>query len=409
MTVSIEDIRRAADLIKGQINPTPCVSSQTLSEITGATVYLKCENLHFTASFKERGALVKLLSLTSEQKQRGIIAMSAGDHAQSIVLHARRLGIRSVIVMPRFTPSIKVEHTQALGAEVILHGETLDETISFTQRLADQRGLELIHPFDDEKVIAGQGTAAMEMIEICPDLDVILVPVGGGGLISGTAIAAKGMRPSIEVIGVEAERFPSMSRALGGTMLECGTTTIAEGIAVKSPGKLTLPIVQKYVRDILLVDESDIENAVLLLLEVEKTVVEGAGASGLAALIKNRDRFSGKKVGLILSGGNIDLLILSSIIQRGLVRSGRIARMRVETRDVPGALAGVAHRIAEAKANIVEVHHQRAFTNRPVQVAEIDFVLQTRGADHVQEIIESLIAAGYQATWMDDDPIRLTR
>jgi len=396
MTLGVEDIREAEKAIRGSIEETPCAHSRVLSQITGADVILKFENLQFTGSFKERGALVKLLSLTPDKQCGGVIAMSAGNHAQAVAYHARRLGIPSVIVMPRFTPNLKVEQTRQLGGEVILHGDGIDEAGACARKLAQERNLCLIHPYDDEKIIAGQGTIALEMLAAFPDLEILLVPIGGGGLISGVAIAAKAVNPAVRVIGVEASRFPSMFRALKELPGEFGRFTIAEGIAVKEPGRLALPIVRDRVDEILLVEEGDIEEAVLLLLEVEKTVVEGAGAVGLAALLKYRERFKGKKAGLILSGGNIDLLVLSSIIQRGLVRSGRLVRLRVELRDLPGALAEVTARIAEADGNIVEVSHQRAFTNLPLQSAEVEFILQTRGLEHVDRIMNALLSAGYE-------------
>jgi threonine dehydratase len=403
MTVTLNEIRSAAEQIKNSIVHTPCVPSKTLSAVTGAQVFLKFENLQFTASFKERGALVKLLSLTPEQRESGVIAMSAGNHAQAVAYHAQRLGISAVIVMPRFTPNIKVEHTRAFGAEVILHGEGLTEASEFARNLAGKRQLVIVHPYDDNKIIAGQGTIALEMLAAFPDLQILLVPLGGGGLISGVAVAAKGMRPAVEIVGVQTKRFPAMLQALQGVEIECGSSTIAEGIAVKEPGQLTLPIVRECVDEILQVDESDVEAAVLLLLEVEKTVVEGAGAVGLAAMMSNRDRFAGRKVGLILSGGNIDMLILSSIIQRGLVRSGRLVRLNVEVRDVPGALAEITRLLGAGDANIIEVKHQRAFTNLPLQSAEVEFVLQTRGLEHLKQVVGELSLAGYKVRLLNKD------
>lgn len=401
MSVSLEEIRSAAEAIDGYIVNTPCCSSLTLSEITGAEVILKFENQQFTASFKERGALVKLLSLNEHQRKQGVIAMSAGNHAQGVAYHAQRLGIPATIVMPRYTPNVKVERTRAFGVEVILHGEGFDEACEFTQELAKQKDL-LIHPYDDEDVIAGQGTIALEMLDDFPDLDVIVVPIGGGGLISGVATAAKRIRPDIEIIGVQAARFPSMFQTVRGRSIKCGTNTVAEGIAVKTPGNLTLPIIKELVDEILLVEESDIEEAVLLLLGVEKTVVEGAGAVGLAALLKNRDRFEERKIGLILSGGNIDLITLSSIIQRGLVRSGRLVRLRVEVPDVPGALADVSKILADENTNIVEVRHQRAFTSLSLQSAEVEFILHTLGTKHIQQILAVLIEHGYEVALLDE-------
>jgi threonine dehydratase len=403
MPVSFQDVRSAAAAIAGAVVATPCLHSRTLSGIAGAQVFLKFENHQFTASFKERGALAKLLSLTAERRAAGVIAVSAGNHAQGVAYHARRLGIPAVIVMPRFTPHVKVEHTRAFGAEIILLGENFDEAKTFALELMVQRHLTLVHPYDDEKVIAGQGTIALEMLAAEPDLDVLLVPVGGGGMISGMAIAAKLIKPGIEVVGAQTLRFPSMYCALKGLKPEFGTNTIAEGIAVREPGKLTLEIVRNQVDDLILVDEGDIEEAMLLLLEIEKTVVEGAGAVGLAGLLINRDRFAGKKVGLVLCGGNIDPLTLADIIERGMVRSGRLTRLQVQLRDLPGSLAKVTACLAEANANIEEVHHERAFTRLPVQTAEVDFVLETRGHDHIQQIIAALEAAGFKARRHDSD------
>ena len=398
MTVTPKDIHDAAEVIRGRVVNTLCAPSITLSKITGADLILKFENLQFTGSFKERGALNKLLALSPEDQKTGVIAMSAGNHAQAVAFHAQRLGIPAVIVMPRHTPNLKVEHTRAFHAEVILQGEDFDEAGSFARELASKRGLVLVHPYDDEKVIAGQGTVALEMLEAFPGMEALVAPVGGGGFIAGCAVAAKSVNPGITIYGVETKRYPSMFCALRGTPSKWGTSTIAEGIAVKEPGSIPLKIVRDCVDDIFLVDEGEIEEAVLLLLEVEKTVVEGAGAVGLAAVMKYKELFSGKKTGLILSGGNIDLLVLSSIIQRGLIKTGRLVRLRVELRDVPGALAEVTRRIADAEANIVEVHHQRAFTDLPLQSAEVEFVVQTRGLVHVRKLLDTLKSAGYRVT-----------
>jgi threonine dehydratase len=299
--------------------------------------------------------------------------------------------------MPRFTPHVKVEQTRAFGAEVILHGENFDEAKAYALKVMAQRQLTLVHPYDDDKVIAGQGTIALEMLDAHPDLDALIVPVGGGGMIAGMASAAKALKPGIVMIGVQTARFASMYAAVKGLKPEFGSNTIADGIAVKEPGKLTLEIIRRQVDDIVLVDEGDIEEAMLLLLEIEKTVVEGAGAAGLAGLLCNRERFAGKKVGVVLCGGNIDPLMLADIIERGMVRAGRLTRLRVELRDLPGSLAKVTAALAEANANIEEVHHERAFTQLPVQSAVVDFVLQTRGHDHVRQIIAALEAAGFNA------------
>jgi threonine dehydratase len=395
MPVSLQDVRDAAATISGAVLDTACLLSRTLSGIAGAQVYLKFENHQFTASFKERGALNKLLSLDAAQRRAGVIAVSAGNHAQGVAHHAQRLDIPAVIVMPRFTPNVKVEQTRAFGAEVILHGENFDEAKAHALQVMVQRQLTLVHPYDDEKIIAGQGTIALEMLDAHPDLDVLIVPVGGGGMIAGMASAARALKPGIEMIGVETLRFPSMYSALKGTRPEFGSNTIADGIAVREPGKLTLEIIRRQVDDIVLVDEGDIEEAMLLLLEIEKTVVEGAGAAGLAGLLLNRTRFAGKKVGVVLSGGNIDPLTLADIIERGMVRAGRLTRLQVQLRDLPGSLAKVTAALAEANANIEEVHHERAFTHLPVQSAVVDFVLQTRGHDHVKQIISVLEAAGF--------------
>lgn len=403
IALNLDDIRNAHRAIAGSIVDTPCLHSRTLSEVCGARVYLKFENHQFTASFKERGALNKLLSLSVEQSRNGVIAASAGNHAQGVAYHAKRLQIPAVIVMPRFTPFVKVEHTRAHGAEVVLQGENFDEAKAHAYALAEQRRLTMIHPYDDEKVIAGQGTIALEMLRDFPDLEVLLVPIGGGGMIAGMAVAAKAIRPNIEIVGVQTKRFPSMYCALRCETPVFGTNTIADGIAVKQPGELTRPIVQALVSDVLLVDEGDIEEAIVLLLEIEKTVVEGAGAVGLAALRKYADRFRGKRVGLVLCGGNIDPLTLADIIQRGMVRAGRLAQIQVELRDLPGSLAQVTAFLAEANANIEEVHHQRAFTNLPVQSAEVDFVLETRGREHVEQILQGLRGLGFKARLHNSD------
>ena len=398
MTISIQDIYEAAEAIGDSIVKTPCTKSQTLSEITGAEVILKFENHQFTASFKDRGALFKLLSLNPEQSKAGVIAMSAGNHAQAVAYHAKRLGIPATVVMPRYTPNVKVERTHAFGAEVVLHGNGLDEASDHTEELARDRGLNLIHPYDDEKIIAGQGTIALEMLEVFPGLEMLVIPVGGGGLIGGNAVAAKAIRPEIEIVGVESQRFPSMYQAMKGIPIKCEENTIAEGIAVSKPGRLTAPIVRDLVQEILIIEESQIEAAVLLLLEVEKTVVEGAGAVGLAALLTNRQRFEGRKVGLILSGGNIDMLTLSSIIQRGLVKSCRLVRLRVGIPDVPGALSEVTRLLGENNANIVDIRHQRAFTNLSLRFADVEFVIQTLGKEHINHILDVLKEAKYEAS-----------
>ncbi|MDH5263338.1 MAG: threonine ammonia-lyase [Betaproteobacteria bacterium] len=406
MTVTIDDIRAAAGVLRGQVVDTPCLHSRTLSEITGAQVYLKFENHQFTASFKERGALNKLASLGPAAAGKGVIACSAGNHAQGVAYHASRLGIPAVIVMPRHTPFVKVEHTRKHGVEVILQGDDFDEAKAHALALERTRGLTLVHPYDDEKVIAGQGTIALEMLREHPQLDLLLVAIGGGGLIAGMATAAKALKPSIEVVGVETTRFPSMVHALRGTTPAFGASTIAEGIAVKEPGRITREIVSRLVSDILLVDEGDIEQAIVMLLEIEKTVVEGAGAASLAALLREPGRFRGRQVGLVLCGGNIDPLMLAEIIERGMVRAGRLARVRVEVRDLPGSLARVTACLADMNANIEEVHHQRAFTQLAVQNAEVDLVLKTRDHGHVREIVDALTAAGFAARVRNFDDLQ---
>ena len=395
--LTLQDIRDAATRLRGQVANTPFVESRTLSEVTGARVFLKFENLQFTASFKERGACNKLSQLSNEERRRGVVAMSAGNHAQGVAYHAQRLGLRAVIVMPRFTPGVKVERTRGFGAEVVLHGDTLDEARAHAHALGEQQQLVFVHPYDEEAIAAGQGTAALEMLEAEPDLDTLVVAIGGGGLIAGMATAAKAIRPDIEVVGVQTVRFPAMFNAVKGTHHPQGSSTIAEGIAVGTPGRVTQPVVATLVDDVVLVDEGDIEQAIVMLLEIEKTLVEGAGAAGLAALLKEPARYAGKKVGLVLSGGNIDPLLLAAIIERGMVRSGRLARIRVSARDVPGMLARIVTTVADAGANVEEVHHQRAFTALAVQNVEIELVLQTRGPAHIAELLQRLRDAGLQA------------
>jgi threonine dehydratase len=395
--IDLADIRQAAGRLQGQVLDTPCVESRTLSQITGAQVFLKFENLQFTATFKERGACNKLVQLTDEERRRGVIAMSAGNHAQGVAYHAQRLGVRAVIVMPRFTPGVKVERTRSFGAEVVLHGDTLDEARSHALALAQAQGLVFVHPYDDEAIIAGQGTVGIEMLQAQPDLDTLVIAIGGGGLIAGIATAAKALKPGIEVVGVQTVRFPNMYNAVKHQSLPQGGSSIAEGIAVGTPGRLTQALIEKYVDDIVLVDEGDIEQAIVMLLEIEKTLVEGAGAAGLAALLKDPARFRGRKVGLVLGGGNIDPMLLAAIVQRGMVRAGRLARLRVCARDVPGSLARITAVISEAGANIDEVHHQRAFTMLTAQNVEIELVIQTRGRDHIRAVLDALHASGFSA------------
>ena len=398
--LTLETIQAAAERLHGQVLETPCVESKTLSQVVGAQVFLKFENLQFTASFKERGACNRLAQLSPGERARGVVAMSAGNHAQGVAYHAQRLGLRAVIVMPRFTPGVKVERTRGFEAEVVLHGDTLEAARAHAYQLAKEQGLTFVHPYDDEAVAAGQGTVALEMLRQQPDLDALVVSVGGGGLLAGMATAARALRPDLEIIGVQTSRFPAMVNAIRGTAHPQGTSTIAEGIAVGQPGVMTREVLARLVDDMLLVEEGDIEQAVLMLLEIEKTLVEGAGAAGLAALLRHRDRLRGKRVGLVLSGGNIDPMLLAAIIERGMVRSGRLARIKVSARDVPGVLARITATVAEAGANIEEVHHQRAFTLLAAQNVEIELVLQTRGQEHIQQVLERLRASEMEAALM---------
>jgi threonine dehydratase len=393
--ITFADIQSAAQRIAPHVLTTPCVESKTLSQIIGAQVFLKFENLQFTSSFKERGACNKLSQLSTDTK--GVVAMSAGNHAQGVAHHAKRLGLRAVIVMPQFTPGVKIDNTRRLGAEVILHGDTLDEARSHALQIAKEQSLTLVHPYDDPLIVAGQGTVALEMLEAVPDLDTLIVAIGGGGLMGGMALAAKALRRGIEIIGVQTERFPAMYNSIKGTHLPLGPSTIAEGIAVPTPGVIARELIAQHVKDIVLVDEGEIEHAIVMLLEIEKTLVEGAGAAGLAALFKHKERFEGKKVGLVLCGGNLDPLLLASIIERGMVKSGRLARIRVGARDVPGSLAKITAAVAQAGANVNEVQHQRAFTLQAAQNVDIELVIQARGHEHVAQVIAALVALGMNA------------
>ena len=400
--LTLTDIQQAAARLPGHVLRTPCVESRTLSELTGSQVFLKFENLQFTASFKERGAYNKLVQLTPAERARGVVAMSAGNHAQGVAFHAQRLGIPATIVMPSFTPGVKVARTSGFGAQVILHGATLEAAFTHARQLADEKNLVFVHPYNDIAIMAGQGTAALEMLAEQPDLDALVIPVGGGGLIAGMATAAKAIKPGITVVGVQTRRFPAMVNLMQGTQLEQGVSTIAEGIAVGAPGPLCVEAIRRDVDDFLLVDDGDIEQAIVLLLEIEKTLVEGAGAAALAALLRHPERLAGKKVGMVLSGGNIDPMLLAAIIERGMVRSGRLVRVVVSTRDVPGSLARVTALVAECGANVQEIHHQRAFTLLAAQNVEIEMVLQTRDAEHVRELLARLAAEGLQARWLGE-------
>jgi threonine dehydratase len=396
-SLTLADIQAAALRLRGEVLDTPCLASRTLSELAGCEVVLKFENLQFTASFKERGALNKMAQLGAADRAAGVLAVSAGNHAQGVAYHAQRMGIPATIVMPRFAPAVKVDNTRRFGATVVLEGDTFDDARALGLALAQERGYTVVHPYDDLVVAAGQGTIALEMLAAQPRVDTLLVAVGGGGLITGVATAAKALKPGIQVIGVQTERFPAVWNAFHGGRRESGQATIADGIAVKLPGALTVPLIRERVDDVLLVSEDDIEQAILMLLEIEKTVVEGAGAVGLAALMKHRERFAGRTVGLVLSGGNIEPLVLAEIIQRGMVKSGRLARLRLDIRDVPGALADVATLLGKLGANIESVQHQRAFTSLSVERAEIEVVVQTRGVEHIAQVLEALRAQGYRA------------
>ncbi len=393
--IELKNIQDAAQRLEGQILKTPCVASRTLSDITGAQVFLKFENLQFTSSFKERGACNKLVQINDPEA--GVIAMSAGNHAQGVAYHAQRLGMQATIVMPRFTPGVKIERTRGFGAEIVLHGDTLDEARNHALALAQAQGLTFVHPYDDTDIVTGQGTVALEMLQEVPELDALIIAVGGGGLIAGMATAAKAIKPQIEIVGVQTTRFPGMFNAIKGTSHPQGSNSIAEGIAVGTPGIIPTAIIKALVNDLVLVDEGDIEQAIVMLLEVEKTLVEGAGAAGLAALLKYPERFRGKKVGLVLCGGNIDPLLLAAIIERGMVRAGRLARICVSARDVPGSLATITATVAQAGANIDEVHHQRAFTTLSAQNVEIELVIQTRNRAHIADVLAQLHGKGFEA------------
>jgi threonine dehydratase len=397
--MQLEDIQAARERISEQIAYTPCARSATLSAMTGAEIYLKFENLQFTASFKERGALNCLLQLPDQSKQNGVIAMSAGNHAQALAYHGKRLGIPTCIVMPRFTPNAKVEQTRVHDAEIILHGSVFDETLAFTQTLAEQRGLTLVHPFDDARVIAGQGTLGLEILEQVPDVQMIVAPIGGGGLIAGVSTAVKNLHPEVAVIGVQMERFASAYSAFHHRAVPAGPpATVAEGIAVKAPGETTMALIKQYVDDVLLVSEEQVEQGIFTLLEVEKTVAEGAGAASFAAVVANLERFAGRRVVLIISGGNIDMMTLSSVVQRGLVRSHRLVRLTVEIPDVPGALGELTRVLGELDSNIVDLVHQRVFGASSVKATQVELVLQMRGEEQVDQVVAELTSRGYQTT-----------
>jgi threonine dehydratase len=401
MSVTLADIKRARQTISGHVLRTPMLPAPKLSALTGAEVFVKYENLQVTNSFKERGALNKLASLGEAERAQGVIAMSAGNHAQAVAYHAARLGIPATIVMPVTTPFVKIDATQAYGAEVVLDGETVSEAQLRAEVLAQERGLTWVHPYDDQLVIAGQGTIALEMLEAVPDMDMLVIPVGGGGLIAGTAIAARAVRPSMEILGAEAALYPSFWNALHGEERPCGGPTLAEGIAVKNAGALTLPIVRECVSDIVLVDEAHLERAVNAYLTLQKAMAEGAGAAGLGAMLVDPDRFRGRKVGLVLCGGNIDARILATIMVRELEREDRIVSLRLIIPDRPGVLGQIGTRLGELGANILEVDHRRLFLDVPAKGTKLDITMETRGQAHATQIFQALEKEGLHPVWID--------
>jgi threonine dehydratase len=392
---TIDDIRAAAQRIEGAVIRTPMLVSRTLSEIIGTEVWLKFENLQFTAAYKERGALNKLLQLSPEERARGVIAASAGNHAQAVAYHAKRLGIPATIVMPEATPTVKVVQTEGHGAKVVLYGAMFDDAYGRARELALEHGYVFVHPFDDAQIIAGAGTVGLELLEDAPDLDTIVIPVGGGGLMSGVSIATRAIKPDIELIGVEAELYPSMKCAIEGCHLPLGGDTLAEGIAVKQPGELTSRILRDLANEVVLVSERDLERAVAMLVGIEKTVVEGAGAAGLAAMIANKERFAGKKVATILCGGNIDTHLLANVLVRDLVRQGRIARLRVAAHDQPGALASITAKVYEAGVNVIDIRHSRIFTRLPAKDTMIEVECEARDPESIEDVVTRLNAAGF--------------
>jgi threonine dehydratase len=396
-SVTLDDVRAAAARIAGAVEHTPSARSQTLSEVLGVDVVCKFENLQFTAAFKERGALNKLLSLTAEERRCGVVAMSAGNHAQAVARHATRLGIDATIVMPANTPFVKVQRTEVLGARVVLHGEGLAGATEEAERIIATEGRTFVPPYDDPAVIAGQGTVALELLEDHPELDALMVPTGGGGLLAGMAVVARALRPDMVIVGAQSERWPAMLAATTGTDLPVGGATIAEGIAVPVPGRLTSRLIHDLVDEIVTVSDTSVEEAMNLLLEIEKVVVEGAGAAGVAALLEHPGRLEGRHVGVVLSGGNVDPRLLASVIMRGLIRSGRLSRLQVEIPDQPGVLGQVTTVVGRAGANIVEILHQRMFLDIPARSTELEVVVETYDHDHVQRVLVALAEAGFAA------------
>ena len=402
MAVTADQIRDTAVRLDGQIIRTPMLEAPMLSRNLGCELFLKLECLQHTSSFKARGALNAMLGLNDKQRQLGVIAMSAGNHAQAVAYHAEHMGIPATIVMPAQTPFAKVARTRAFGAKVVLEGRNLNECEGTVNTLIQKHGLTLIHPYDNELVMMGQGTAGLEMLIDQPDLDVLVVPIGGGGLMGGIATIARDMRPNIKIYGVQTELYPSMKLAVEGKEITCGGETLAEGIAVKKPGGVTLPVVDALVDEILLVDERELEWAVGALIEQQRVVSEGAGAAGIAAIHANPALFAGKKVGVVICGGNIDPRLLASILNRNMAVDGRIARLRIDISDEPGMLAAISTTIGKCGGNIVEIYHQRLFYDVPAKLAKIDAVIETRGSDHVDEIIAALRAAHFQVRQLDD-------
>jgi threonine dehydratase len=396
-TVTLDDVRAAAERIAGAVARTPSAHSQTLSAVLGAEIVVKFENLQFTAAFKERGALNKLLSLTQAERACGVVAMSAGNHAQAVARHATRLGIDATIVMPATTPFVKVHRTEVLGARVVLHGEDLAGATEEARRIVEAEGRVFVHPYDDAAVIAGQGTVALELLEDHPDLDALLVPTGGGGLLAGMSVVARALRPSMTIVGVQSDRWPSMLAATTGQDLAIGGPTIAEGIAVPVAGTLTTRLIAEHVDQIVTVNEESVEEAVNLLLEIEKVVVEGAGAAGIAALLEHPELLRDRRIGVVLSGGNVDPRLLASVIMRGLVRSGRLTRLQIQIPDQPGVLGQVTTIVGRAGANIVEIVHDRMFLDVPARSAELEVVMETYDHEHVQRVIAALGENGFAA------------
>jgi threonine dehydratase len=400
--LTLADIEQAAGQLAGQIIATPTIPAPMLSETLGCPLWLKLENLQYTSSFKVRGATLAMAALEPAQKKRGVITMSAGNHAQAVAFRASQMGIPATIVMPKQTPFAKVNRTRSFGPKIVLEGRNLNECEDTVQQLMAEQGLALIHPYDNLEVIRGQGTVGLEILAAVPELECLVVPIGGGGLIGGIAVAAKALNPKIRIIGVEAELYPSMSQTLAGQPVQCGGETLAEGIAVKAPGQLTRDLASRYVDEILLVSEAQLEWAVGALVEQQRVIAEGAGAAGIAAIRAHSGLFAGQKTGVVICGGNIDTRLLASILTRNMVSDGRMVRLRIDISDEPGMLAAIASAISDCGGNVVEVYHQRLFYNVPAKMAKIDVVIDTRGPDHVQEIRSALINKGFKVAMIDE-------